>query len=474
MNNLNVLAEQTTQLRVSKGLDASTYFQEIIKEGARLSLLSQAKLETLSDQILDLLTSVLKRYTSGFSSSVPLETGQRIQQSIFFTIGYYLKRLPHSDEIFSDLETCLLNELFQKGKKQIEEDFLIAKELLADIQKNHSYAEILAYRDTINEGIPLFFASYDADYGAHESPGSIDYPLSNDPMVLTGLEYMIDYLRKIQLENLFCSYYPSEEVTALIRGSDPMYQEQLFNVFDLVLANSLASLLVGRSALNLSISDFDRKFLQYELDSFSKEQVELLVDRGVFQLFTELSISRKNMDQYIRASVQKLKGRLWQAVQTDRLALLFPSLKHENDPQTILFRDKDHLDDSRFRILYEEIRSCRYLHDKLLLLKNASLGLRDLEDLLDSECFFREEYESVFAILNEIQLALLLKIIRLKTDINWHGSFEDDNKVLKDTYAMQMLRQWHLPFLSYLDGLESEERNQIEAFSERLEIYKTI
>ncbi|MDF3002756.1 MAG: hypothetical protein K0Q48_2875 [Bacillota bacterium] len=474
MNNQNGLAEQTTQLHVSKGLDACTYFQEIVQEGARLSLLSQATLEKLPDQILELLTSAFNRYTSGFSSSVPLETGQRIQQSIFFTIGYYLKRLPSFDVVFSNLETCPLDELYRKAKKQIEEDFLTAKDLLATIQNKLPYEEVLAYSDTLKEGIPMFFAAYDTDYGAHESPGSIDYPLSNDPMVLTGLEYLMDYLRKIQLENLFCSYYPSEEVIALIRGSDPMYREQLFNIFDLVLGNSLASLMVGRSALNLSISNYDRKFLQYELGSQSSEQINQLLNRVIFRLFSELSLSRKDMEQYIRASVQKLRGRLWQALQTDSLPLLFPSLKHENDPQTILFRDKDHLDHSQFLTLYEEIRSCRYPQDKLLLFKNTPLSLRDLEDLLDSECFFQEDYESVFSILNEIQLALLLKTIRLKTDINWDGSFENDDKVQKDPYEMQMLRQWHLPFFSYLNALELEERNRIIAFSHRLEICETI
>ncbi|QOX63577.1 hypothetical protein FRZ06_09540 [Anoxybacterium hadale] len=475
LNNRNELAEQTIQLQVSKGLDASTFFQEVVNEGSRRSLLSQRKLEQLPYQILELLTTAFNRYTSGFSSSVPLETGQKIQQSIFFTLGYYLKRRPLSDEVFSNLETCPLDELYQKGKKQIEEDFLTAKELLAAIQKNLPYDDVLAYSDTLKKGIPLFFAAYDADYGAHENPGSIDYPLSNDPMVLTGLEYLMDYLKKIQLENLFCSYYPSSEVISLIRGSDPMYREQLFNIFDLVLANSLASLLVGRSALNLSISDYDRKFLQYELSSVSREQIELLVDRTVFRLFTELSIARKDMDQYIRASVQKMKGRLWQALQTDSLSLLFPSLKDENVHQTILFRDKDYLDHSQFRILYQEILSCRYVQDKLMLLKGAPLSFTDLADLLDSECFWEEEYDSVFSILNEVQLALLLKTMGLKTEINWDDAFGEYDKVLKDTSEVQMLpRQWHHSFLSYLNKLEPERINQIAAFSQRLEICQTL
>ncbi|MDF2655421.1 MAG: hypothetical protein K0R19_1895 [Bacillota bacterium] len=468
MINRNEPADRKIPLHISQKLDASTYFQEIIKEGARLSLIPSETLEKLQSQILTLLSAAFNRYTGGFSSSVPLETGQRIQQSIFFTTGYYLKRLSSPEEAFILLETCTLDELYQKGKKRIAEDFLNTKALLASIQKKLPSFDVLAYNDTLKEGIPLFFAAYDADYGAHEIPGSIDYPLSNDPMILTGLEYIMDYLRKFQLENLFCSYYPSETVLALIRGSDPMYREQLFNIFDLVLANSLASALMGRSALNLYISDYDQRFLQYELGSQSRDQIELLADQAGCRMCVELSIAGTNLEHYIRASIRKLKGRLWHAVHTDSLPLLFPSSKDEDELNTILFRDKDHMDHAVLRALYNEILSCRHLSDKLILLRNAPLSMRDLTDLLDSECFFEDEYASLFSSLNEVELALLLKTLPHSADLpSLYG-----RAAIRDEY--EKLRQWHLPFLSYLDGLELKDRNRIEAFSERLEISQVL
>ena len=88
-----------------------------------------------------------------------------------------------------------------------------AKDLLQSVQNNCLVTDVLAYNDTLHGGLSLFFQSYDIDYGTHETQGSIDYPLSNDKMNLTGVDYMLSYLQKLQLENeisqfLLCSRNP--------------------------------------------------------------------------------------------------------------------------------------------------------------------------------------------------------------------------------------------------------------------------
>ena len=62
-------------------LDAVSYFHFLVKEGHRLTLIQPDQLEKLQYQLLELLTNQFNRYTSGQSSSVTVETGQRIQQS---------------------------------------------------------------------------------------------------------------------------------------------------------------------------------------------------------------------------------------------------------------------------------------------------------------------------------------------------------------------------------------------------------
>ena len=97
-------------------LDSVSYFHYLIKEGGRLSLITPLQLDGIQYQLVELLTAQFNRYTGGQSSSVTVETGQKIQQSVFYTIGYYFKS-------FSDAETCLealsqntLSVLFEQGE----------------------------------------------------------------------------------------------------------------------------------------------------------------------------------------------------------------------------------------------------------------------------------------------------------------------------------------------------------------------
>ena len=143
----------------------------------------------------------------GRSSSVKVETAANIWESVFYTIGFYLKS-------FSDLNLALkiikensLLQLYKRGRKLVEIQFYKAKQLFTTIQGNCPVINNYAYNATIEKGIPLFFATYDLNFAAHETPGSIDYPVSNDQMELVGIEYISGYLKKLFWENRFCQKF---------------------------------------------------------------------------------------------------------------------------------------------------------------------------------------------------------------------------------------------------------------------------
>ena len=97
--------------------DSVSYLNLIVKESYRLSLIDSAQLEKIQYQIIDLLTKLLHRYTSGQSSSVPVETGRKIQQSLLYTIGYYLKSLSDAETRLTILQEKPLLDLYENGKK---------------------------------------------------------------------------------------------------------------------------------------------------------------------------------------------------------------------------------------------------------------------------------------------------------------------------------------------------------------------
>ena len=175
------------------------------------------------------------------------------------------------------------------GRKLIEENFLKTKAQLQFIQDNCLSTDVIAYNDTIG-GLSMFFSSYDIDYESHETPASIDYPLSNDNTNLTGIEYISEYLHKLQLENEFCSYFPDEEIHSLLRGYDLHYKDLLFNIYELILTNAIGGLLLGKDQISLQIKDYERQLLQSELSGLSENELDDCIDQAASEICRLLNI----------------------------------------------------------------------------------------------------------------------------------------------------------------------------------------
>ncbi|MEL7659051.1 MAG: DUF6179 domain-containing protein, partial [Bacillota bacterium] len=326
--NIKMNSIEKQQFNIINDLDAASYLNLIVKESYRLSLIDSAKLEKIQYQIVDLLTRLLHRYTNGQSSSVAIETGQKIQQSLLFTIGYYLKSLPDEQASLKTLKENPLPDLYENGKKLIEENLQIAKVQLQSIQDNCLSTDVYAYNDTI-EGLSIFFSSYDVDYGAHETPCSVDYPLSNDKMNLTGIDYISEYLHKLELENEFCNYFSDEEIHSLMRGYDLHYKDLLFNIYELVLTNAIGCLLLGKDEISLHIKDYDRQQLHSELSDLSKKELDDWVDQAVSKLCRILMIENAELEKHMKRSALNLKSRLKNALEIKELKYLFLSTQEE-------------------------------------------------------------------------------------------------------------------------------------------------
>ena len=422
-------------------LNQAHYFQSVLQEACRLNLLTNSELENIQLQCIQLLARQAQRYTSGDSSSVKEETAQNIFQSIFYTVGVYLKSLPNTDISVEILKQKPLTELYREGKKLVETQLEHAKQIYNQFQDNCIATGNHAYNDTLQNGIPAFFYAYDVDYAAHETPASIDYPLSSDKMELTGIEYINDYLQKLLMENQFCKNFTTHDIHCLLRGYDAHYRDLLINIFGIVLTNALGCILADKSALWLNIEPVDRQYLQQKLVNMTKNQLDAILHDASKQLCKEFNISDRLLKTHITATILDLSPRLKNALENNRLEAVFISLK-ENHPQpAVKFEDGRKMDDELFRRIVDEIRQCRYVSDKLAIVKRKIHSMADLVDILEGYCFFNDEFSQLFQSLGDMELALLSK--RLPA-----------NGADSDLHYTENEKEWHQRLDSFLKEMD--------------------
>ncbi|MGH4123727.1 MAG: DUF6179 domain-containing protein [Clostridium sp.] len=438
-------------------LNQECYLQSILQEAYSLKLLTDSELENIQMQCIKLLAKQTERYTSGDSSSVKAETAESILQSIFYSIGIYLKSFQDTDRSLEVLKQEPLIEFFQHGKRLIEASLSSTKEMLYEIQNNIIITDNIAYNDTIKKGIEIFFSTYDVEFAAQDTPASIDYPLSNDKMELVGIEYMNSYLEKLSFENEFCKNFTDHDIHCLLLGYDEHYKDLLINIFGLVLTNLAGSLLADKNTLKLNIEPSDRVYLQQKLANVSKENLDTMLQSLSIQLCKEFNISERILQKYVADTLMDLSERLKNALENNQLEKIFISLKGNYTQPSLQFEDGVKMNDELFRSIASEIRVCRFVRDKITIIKREVHSIIDLIDILEGDCIFDDELYGVFQSFGDMELALLLKDV-LSYMIGSNYLFVEDEK------------EWHKKFNCFLKEIDLTRSENIRELSENINL----
>ena len=447
-----------------ENLDKSNYLQSLLNEAVRLKLLTMEEITSIRTQLADILTIETRSYTQGDSSSVTVETAQSLMLSIIYTIDFYLKNLPNTDECLYAIKSTKLMDVYSKGKELIKIEIEKTRELFHLVQKSKISIDNIAYNDTI-ESLAGFFKDYNPMFAAHDSVVSIDYPLCIDRMDTCGIEYISSYLQKLYCENEFCRRFSKESIFYLLNGYSKENKELLINIFELVLANSLGSVLLKRSAKDLRINENDCLYLQRTLLSMSSDDYESEISSSADKIIRELEIENEFLIKYIYEAINGMSARIKKLLQLNKLSTIFIQMKEKNDSSDFRFEDGNKMDDELFRKVSEEIRSCRNVSDKLKIIWQEVHSFVDLMDILGANCIFENEYNEIFSSLGDLELAMLLK----ELPSNKIPDYRYLNNRDFDLHLSESEKEWQTALAAYMKSLDSTWVKKIIQMSEKLD-----
>ncbi|NRT79646.1 DUF6179 domain-containing protein [Clostridium beijerinckii] len=428
-------------------LSKEHYFQSLLQVLHSNDILNNKELENIQVQILDILRETANYYTKAESYSVRVEVAEQIMLSIYYTIGSFLKGKTSIKEKITLIKENAMKYLFSEGEKVLKIKIEESKELLKNVQKSKLKTSNYAYIDTIDYGIPLFFIEYDSRFAAHEMQGSIDYPLAIDEMELVGIEYISEYLKKIDFENQFCSHFDSYEIENLLKSFDKNSDHILINIFELVLTNYLGCMVLGKRGITLDITDTERRYLKNKLGELKEEEFNEVISRIVEGICQEFNINDINFINYINKTIYKIMPSIKKNIENNKLENTFITFKNE-DENLIRYEDGESLENSRFKDITEEIRDCDKVDDKIQIIRKEIHSLRDLVDVLGSDCIFDYEFIEIFKVLDDFEISLLLKYI-------------PNDSVMDVDYGTESDKEWHEKLEEYLDMINEEKKSKI-------------
>jgi hypothetical protein len=272
---------------------------------------------------------------------------------------------------------------------------------------------VVAYNSTLDE-ISDFFRHYDPDFSAHDIPASIDYPLALEISGLRGVFYIHEYLVRLYAETRFCSLFPPGEIERLLESYGRVYRidypEYLLNIFEIVLTNSLFSLMAGLGAKNLALDLRQVQRVSHLLANCETPEIVILMDKSLERMIRELGIgSDPQLISYIHQYRHDLQARLVEALRQDTLDKLAIPVA-EPDNQVITLEQGERMDNADFRSLADSLLSAEDPGQKARLILNRVRSLLDFVDILKADCLYREEFTRLYEMLGDMELAMLVKL----------------------------------------------------------------
>jgi hypothetical protein len=197
-------------------------------------------------------------------------------------------------------EKLTIEEQFLRGKEIVKEGYEIGKKLFILLRRERMNYENIAYQEVIEKALPLFFRNYDIEFGAHIIGGIIDYPLAVGISGLKGIDFYIEYVHTLRLENRFCRRFSTEEINELLRSIGDGYTEMLVNIFQMVLQNLIGRSILKQDLLSLKIGKAELSQLQSILSGLTEEDVRKTVGCAVGYIIEGMGIKDCDLEEYIK------------------------------------------------------------------------------------------------------------------------------------------------------------------------------
>ncbi len=414
-----------------------------------------------------ILRELIIEYLGCDNSSIREDTAMGLLGSIAFTIETALfKRQAPDKDIAPGMDIRLL---YAEGSKMIESSFEDAKRLYKKVYGNRLQIPMETYNDTLDTALPDFFKAYDTRFAAQETACSIDYPLALDDMSRRGIHYIRQYLDMLELETDFCRRFERSDILKLLKTYGLRYQmnirEVRVNLFELLFEQAVFCILcdVKLPGLRITRQEFER--FERHVYSMHPHEASLLPDTAFTGIIRQLGIHNTGLVDYMDAYKTRFAMRFIEAVKNRSLSNIALTESEKPSKGKAFFTDGERMSDLQFTRLTEKIEQCADTGEKLKLIATHIHCCEDLMDMLESDCLYAGEYETLFATLSDMELA-----------VTGAGAFDIGPcganqagliKTLKGSMT-GAVSEWQTAFIQYILGLGQSRISNIEAYVESL------
>ena len=282
---------------------------------------SKSEQELILGKLYKLLEKQAAKHNGVDSTSMPVEKAQDLLESLLYTIEVTIENGITKEELLNSDFSLLI----EQGQNILKEKLTSAKVEWKLMCQDLPQIQNVYYLSTI-KNLSQFFQNYDIYYGTHHIPCSIDYwPLCPVSETIKGINYIEEYLHRIQIENDFLHCFEHTDIIMLYERYLPDYADSLFNLCDPVLTNAIGLGLLEEDIHKLNISSTHRITLYQILEGASIDELQSLLKQAVLYVCQRIGMTNREEQEYFVHAASELAFRIHEALKHQDLSHIFIS-----------------------------------------------------------------------------------------------------------------------------------------------------
>ncbi|RDU24724.1 DUF6179 domain-containing protein [Anaerosacchariphilus polymeriproducens] len=384
------------------------------------------------EEILQLLSDRVRKYTSNESSSVSYEKARQLMGSILFCMEDAQSCSQNNEKKLTLFHKKMnAKEAFEVGLNKKKVKIKETQKLFETIMKTFCTYQNQCYYDTIIKGMPGFFKTYDVEYNAQNHILTLDYPLITAPSLnLKGIDLIYEYLKRTWIEQCFLSSFSYDNILDILKNYHKKHEELIFNICRVVFRNAIGCVLLDKSIYELMIQCDERELLKRLGDSKNVAELEAILIEAFERM---LNLHFNNNQEYFVYFLNEIKDFAFEIksnAENNHLDKIFLGSTTVEPQNQVIYKDGSPMEDEKLRELIDGLSQIRFLTEKLDMIKTQVKSLEDLKEVL-KECFFDEEFLNVFALLSTNEIEVLKEEIIQKIEYNeeleeWEIAFKKE------------------------------------------------
>lgn len=258
------------------------------------------------EELLPIVAGLSTKYTGYEHSSITYETAQMLMEGVLYCIEEYRG---NNHNALLDNHTSA-KEAYQYGQEIVVDKTRKLHGLYHGLINDFRDYGSACLKNTVTKEIPNFLSKYDFKYAPQETLLIPDYPILKDLGTLSGVDFVLEYMECISLEQRFLSRIDDGYVPRILRAYHSDYEGLVENICEIVLQNTVGHIMLDKP---LDSMGFDREELE-DLERILQRKTTEEINGRITQILALLTTSYYDGDapllEYLVHGVPTIVARL--------------------------------------------------------------------------------------------------------------------------------------------------------------------